>query len=384
MHRHVQMPDRCDPDHSMRRGTLPRCTRPCHRCWDGWESPRLRPRRESLPPLGRTRRSGAVDPAAAGAAAGVLARRPRRHVPAAGDPRAGAVQQDALFRRPRWRAAWHRLRRDARVRGETERAATGLAAGALRGRGSLSRPPVACELPRHHGAGRSGRQRGRRHRVRHAARQHEAEGEARRLPEEPWPGNAVRQRDAERVSRRHALGAQRHHGRRAAEVLAARRALPPLWRPLPDRLAADGRAGLPGKPARPGPAQRRRRDRGDAGDARHREAARRRRRDAARAERPCGREVHPLPRGPVLPRRADGCAEQGAVRVCELQRRSRARPAAAAEARDLGLDPDLWFDNVERVAAARIGRETVQYVANIYKYYIAYTLVQDEVAAQVR
>lgn len=51
------------------------------------------------------------------------------------------------------------------------------------------------------------------------------------------------------------------------------------------------------------------------------------------------------------------------------------------EARALGLDPNVWFDNVERVADYRIGRETVQYVANIYKYYIAYTLVQDKVAA---
>jgi membrane-bound lytic murein transglycosylase MltF len=50
------------------------------------------------------------------------------------------------------------------------------------------------------------------------------------------------------------------------------------------------------------------------------------------------------------------------------------------EARSLGFDPNVWFDNVERVAAYRIGRETVQYVANIYKYYIAYTLVQDNVA----
>jgi membrane-bound lytic murein transglycosylase MltF len=49
------------------------------------------------------------------------------------------------------------------------------------------------------------------------------------------------------------------------------------------------------------------------------------------------------------------------------------------EAHALGLDPNVWFDNVERVAAYRIGRETVQYVANIYKYYIAYTLVQDQV-----
>jgi membrane-bound lytic murein transglycosylase MltF len=54
------------------------------------------------------------------------------------------------------------------------------------------------------------------------------------------------------------------------------------------------------------------------------------------------------------------------------------------EAQRLGLDPNVWFDNVERVAAYRIGRETVQYVANIYKYYIAYTLVQDNVAQQLQ
>jgi hypothetical protein len=34
---------------------------------------------------------------------------------------------------------------------------------------------------------------------------------------------------------------------------------------------------------------------------------------------------------------------------------------------------------VERVASERVGRETVQYVSNIYKYYIAYTLVQEDV-----
>ena len=38
----------------------------------------------------------------------------------------------------------------------------------------------------------------------------------------------------------------------------------------------------------------------------------------------------------------------------------------------MGLDPNVWFDNVEVVAARRIGRETVQYVSNIYKYYLAY------------
>ncbi len=42
-----------------------------------------------------------------------------------------------------------------------------------------------------------------------------------------------------------------------------------------------------------------------------------------------------------------------------------------------GLDPNVWFDNVEVVAADKIGRETVTYVRNIYKYYIAYRLVLD-------
>jgi membrane-bound lytic murein transglycosylase MltF len=42
------------------------------------------------------------------------------------------------------------------------------------------------------------------------------------------------------------------------------------------------------------------------------------------------------------------------------------------------LDPNVWFDNVERLAAEKIGRETVTYVSNIYKYYVAYTLVQGE------
>jgi len=45
-----------------------------------------------------------------------------------------------------------------------------------------------------------------------------------------------------------------------------------------------------------------------------------------------------------------------------------------AEAAKRGLDPNRWFNNVERIAAEKIGRETVQYVANIYKYYVAYTL----------
>jgi membrane-bound lytic murein transglycosylase MltF len=42
-----------------------------------------------------------------------------------------------------------------------------------------------------------------------------------------------------------------------------------------------------------------------------------------------------------------------------------------------GLDPNVWFHNVEYVAAEKIGAETVTYVSNIYKYYIAYQLVME-------
>jgi membrane-bound lytic murein transglycosylase MltF len=47
------------------------------------------------------------------------------------------------------------------------------------------------------------------------------------------------------------------------------------------------------------------------------------------------------------------------------------------EAAKRGLDPNVWFGNVEQIASERIGRETVTYVSNIYKYYIAYSLVAD-------
>ncbi len=45
------------------------------------------------------------------------------------------------------------------------------------------------------------------------------------------------------------------------------------------------------------------------------------------------------------------------------------------EASVMGLDPNVWLYNVEIAAAKSIGRETVQYVSNIYKYYISYQLV---------
>ena len=48
------------------------------------------------------------------------------------------------------------------------------------------------------------------------------------------------------------------------------------------------------------------------------------------------------------------------------------------EARKMGLDPNVWFRNVEVVAAKRIGRETVQYVSNIYKYFVVYSLLAEK------
>ena len=48
------------------------------------------------------------------------------------------------------------------------------------------------------------------------------------------------------------------------------------------------------------------------------------------------------------------------------------------EAARRNLDPNVWFGQVERIASERIGRETVSYVSNIYKYYIAYRLVTEE------
>jgi membrane-bound lytic murein transglycosylase MltF len=60
----------------------------------------------------------------------------------------------------------------------------------------------------------------------------------------------------------------------------------------------------------------------------------------------------------------------GPARVRQLRR----------EAATRGLDPNVWFGNVERVASERVGRETVTYVSNIYKYYVAYRLLAETTA----
>ena len=43
-------------------------------------------------------------------------------------------------------------------------------------------------------------------------------------------------------------------------------------------------------------------------------------------------------------------------------------------AKERGFDPNRWFGNVETIAAEKIGRETVDYVRNINKYFVAYKM----------
>jgi membrane-bound lytic murein transglycosylase MltF len=58
----------------------------------------------------------------------------------------------------------------------------------------------------------------------------------------------------------------------------------------------------------------------------------------------------------------------GPSRVLKLQK----------EAEKRGLNPYVWFNNVEIIAGLRIGEETVTYISNIYKYYVAYTLLEEQ------
>ena len=44
----------------------------------------------------------------------------------------------------------------------------------------------------------------------------------------------------------------------------------------------------------------------------------------------------------------------------------------------MGLDPNVWFHNLEVAAGKVIGRETVQYISNNYKYYIAYRMITEQ------
>lgn len=52
------------------------------------------------------------------------------------------------------------------------------------------------------------------------------------------------------------------------------------------------------------------------------------------------------------------------------------------EAAEQGLDPNVWFHNVELAAARVMGRQTVQHVRNIYKYYLVFRQIEDKRTAR--
>jgi membrane-bound lytic murein transglycosylase MltF len=64
----------------------------------------------------------------------------------------------------------------------------------------------------------------------------------------------------------------------------------------------------------------------------------------------------------------------GPARIAKLRR----------QAGSIGLDSNRWFQNVELVVSREIGRETVDYVGNIYKYYLTYNLLEQRRQARER
>jgi membrane-bound lytic murein transglycosylase MltF len=58
----------------------------------------------------------------------------------------------------------------------------------------------------------------------------------------------------------------------------------------------------------------------------------------------------------------------GPTRIARLRRK----------AIGMGLDPNVWFGSMELVVAKDVGQETVTYVGNIYKYYVAYKLALEQ------
>jgi membrane-bound lytic murein transglycosylase MltF len=65
-----------------------------------------------------------------------------------------------------------------------------------------------------------------------------------------------------------------------------------------------------------------------------------------------------------------------------------AGPARVKQCRQLagtmGLNPNLWFQNVEYAVAKKVGAETVGYVSNIYKYYLGWKLMSERESERAR
>ena len=195
-------------------------------------------------------------------------------------------------------------------------------------------------------------------------------------------GTLIGQPAGPEVHRVHPLPDRRPVDRRHQAVPGAGRSLPEVLRPVLARLHAHGGPGLPGVQAEADRAQPGGRGRRHADHAGHGCGARRRRHQPARAQHPWGREVHPLDDQPALRQRLGHSAQPDPARARRVQRRARRVQRLRAEAAKQGLDPNIWRNNVELIAARRIGAETVTYVANIYRYYVAYRLAELEAEAR--
>jgi membrane-bound lytic murein transglycosylase MltF len=57
----------------------------------------------------------------------------------------------------------------------------------------------------------------------------------------------------------------------------------------------------------------------------------------------------------------------GPTRIQSLRRKAEAQ----------GLDPNVWFNNVEYISAQAVGRENVEYVRKVLKYWVAFRLAAD-------
>ena len=64
----------------------------------------------------------------------------------------------------------------------------------------------------------------------------------------------------------------------------------------------------------------------------------------------------------------------GPTRISRLRR----------QAAELGVDPNVWFGQMERLVSRKVGMEPLTYVRNIFKYYVTYKLMQEEAGAEER
>ena len=143
------------------------------------------------------------------------------------------------------------------------------------------------------------------------------------------------------------------------------------------RPAHARRPGVPGVAAEPECEEPRGRHRGDADHAGHRQGTECGRHPEHRAQHPRRRQVHGPAHDEVLPRRQIRRGQPHPLRLRELQCGAREHLEDAQGGRKGGFDPDQWFNNVEIVTARKIGIETTTYVRNIYKYYVAYKLLEE-------